>query len=249
VAEAKARRKQAQTDTKRHDWSYVVGLGCIALSLGGLIGPLSPMIRMEGAYALLQAQKGVNSIISSLKSMALVPAQAQSVPSQPQTSGYAPLVTESGSSIDPADTNFGIVIPKIGVNAKIVASVNPTNMAEYSEVLKTGIAHASTSFLPGENGTVYLFSHSTNFDWFVQDLNAVFYLLKNVEIGDRVVLFYEGTQYEYKITDKRVVSASAVSYLVPQKGAQKLILQTCWPPGSTAERLLIFADDVETASN
>jgi LPXTG-site transpeptidase (sortase) family protein len=76
----------------------------------------------------------------------------------------------------------------------------------------------------------------------VKDLNAVFYLVKNLEIGDNVVIVYKGDRYTYKITDKKVVSPEAVAYMAPRAGIKNLILQTCWPPGSTEERLLIFAD-------
>ncbi len=142
----------------------------------------------------------------------------------------------------PITNEFRLVIPKIGVNAPIIANVNPTN---YTEALKTGVAHSSTSFFPDQNGTVYLFSHSTNYDWFVEDLNAVFYLLKNLEVGDEIVMYYQGKQYTYILREKRVVKPSEISYLVPQSGKKSLILQTCWPPGSTAQRLLLFADLTE----
>ncbi len=237
-------RKQPQKKThpasRNQDWSYVVALGCIALSLGGLIGPLSPMLRLEGQFALSQ---GYSKAKMWLDGVSNKPTQVQNpiVPEQVQAA-FIPLETPDGSSIDPVDREFGIVIPKIGVNARILASINPTKPEEYTEAMKQGIAHASTSFFPDENGTVYLFSHSTNSDWFVRDLNAIFYLLKNLEPEDKIVVFYKEKQYTYTITDKKIVSPSAVSYLVPQKGAQKLILQTCWPPGSTTERLLIFAD-------
>lgn len=244
VTLVKQPRVKAKVATKKEDWSSIIAMGCIALSLGGLIGPLSPMLRLESQYAFSQViaqaklwlnkntQKTANTVQNPI-----VPAQA--------LAAYEPLETPEGSSIDPVDTQFGIVIPKIGVNARILASINPTKPEEYTEAMKQGIAHASTSFFPNENGTVYLFSHSTNSDWFVRDLNAIFYLLKNLEPEDKIVLFYKEKQYTYKITDKKIVSPSAVSYLVPQKGMQKLILQTCWPPGSTAERLLIFADLIE----
>lgn len=234
-------RKQAKNITYRRDWSDVVALGCIALSLGGLIGPLSPMLRLETQFALSQGYTKAKSWLANTYSDKPTQIQNPIVPAQ-ALAAYTPLETPDGSSIDPVDKQFGIVIPKIGVNARILASINPTKPEEYTEALKQGIAHASTSFFPDENGTVYLFSHSTNSDWFVRDLNAIFYLLKNLEPEDKIIVFYKEKPYEYKITDKKIVSPSAVSYLVPQKGMQKLILQTCWPPGSTTERLLIFAD-------
>lgn len=237
-------RKKAEATAKKEDWSYIVALGCIALSLGGLIGPLSPMLRLEGQFALSQSMAYAKSWLKSISADKAPQVQNPIAPVQ-VLAASTKLETPDGSSIDPVDTQFGIVIPKIGVNARILASINPTKPEEYTEAMKQGIAHASTSFFPDENGTVYLFSHSTNSDWFVRDLNAIFYLLKNLEPEDKIVLFYKEKQYTYKITDKKIVSPSAVSYLVPQKGMQKLILQTCWPPGSTAERLLIFADLIE----
>lgn len=227
-------RKRAKRTKIFHRIKYDLGLILLALSIGGLIGPYIPRIRMETYYAYLQSKAYLASQPARNASASVAGGGSAVI--------FSPLVTESGSSINPVDTQFGIVIPKIGVNAKILASINPTKPEEYNKAMAEGIAHASTSFLPDEDGTMYLFSHSTNYDWFVKDLNAVFYLLKNLELKDKIVIFYKDKQYIYIITDKRVVSPMAVSYLVPQKGTKKLILQTCWPPGSTTERLLIFAD-------
>lgn len=161
---------------------------------------------------------------------------------------FDPLKTADGTLIEPVNKDFSLVIPKIGINASVIPAVNPTKPGEYLPALEQGIAHSSLSYFPDEDGTVYLFSHSTNYEWFVNDLNAVFYLLKNLEEDDLVVLFYKGNSYTYKITGKQVVKPTAVSFLVPQAGARRLILQTCWPPGSTSERLLIFADLVESSN-
>ena len=154
----------------------------------------------------------------------------------------SPLENDDGSIITPVDDQFSLIIPKISVNATVLPSVNPADPVEYNKALQKGVAHAVTSFFPDQDGTVYLFSHSTNYDWFVKDLNAVFYLLKNLEIEDKIIVMYKGTPYSYAITDKRIVAPKDISYLVPEAGAKRLILQTCWPPGSTTERLLIFAD-------
>jgi len=161
---------------------------------------------------------------------------------------FNPFTTPDGASIDPINKEFSLIIPKIGVNAAVIPSVNPTKPGEYLEALERGIAHSSLSYFPDEDGTVYLFSHSTNYDWFVSDVNAVFYLLKNLEENDVIVIFYKGNAYTYKISGKQVVKPTAVSYLAPQGGARRLILQTCWPPGSISERLLIFADLIEEAN-
>lgn len=237
-----------QTTSSSGSFTKTLGIGLLALSLGGLLGPTYPILLLESRYSWSQAIKSIQSLRYAWatpgkidpKPMPLVVEAPHAVPAL-----FTPLVASDGSTIEPIDRDFGVVIPKIGVNAKVLPTVSPADPAVYLEALKHGIAHASTSYLPDEDGTTYLFSHSTNYDWFVDDLNAVFYLLKNLEEKDRIILLYKGKTYTYQITGKKVVSPQAISYLMPQKGAKKLILQTCWPPGSTSERLLIFADLIE----
>lgn len=221
---------------KKHmPWGTRLGIGLMVFALGGMLGPLTSRIRLEAKYLAL---RGVNGQID--KQAAAVSKLPPSVPLI-----VNPLVMPDGSTITPVNTDFALVIPKVGINAAVSGSVDPKNSKAYMDVLKKGIAHASTSMTPGDNGTVYLFSHSTNYEWFVKDLNAVFYLLKNLDKGDSVVVYYKGRQYVYVISDKKVVKAKDATYLYPLLGKKQLILQTCWPPGSTAERMLLFADQIE----
>lgn len=206
----------------------ILGLALLALGLGGMVGPVLPTVRLESSYAVKQAAAYVHASESSAKPL------PKSVPVV-----FNPLVAADGSVITPINQDFSLVIPKIGVNVPVIANVDPAN---YSKALSLGVAHASTSMLPDQTGTVYLFSHSTNYEWFVDDLNAVFYLLKNLKKGDLIVLIYKGKEYTYKLRETKIVHPSEISYLVPQIGKKSLILQTCWPSGSTSERLLLFAD-------
>lgn len=216
-----------------------IGFGIIALALGGIFRSLIPNMQMELSYYLPQLVDRVNTIW--VKPAPPLPKSAPKV--------FTPLLDNNGNEIIPSDMNFSIIVPKIGINAAIVPAVNPTNPKEYDEALQKGVAHASTSFFPNENGAVYLFSHSTNYEWFIKDLNAVFYLMKNLEAGDLVILIYKGTRYTYSITEKRIVSPKEVSYMAPIEGKKMLILQTCWPPGSTTERQLVFADLLDISYN
>jgi LPXTG-site transpeptidase (sortase) family protein len=216
----------------------LTGWALLTLGFGGMLGPFIPALRLETAYAMQYVQ----SVAQKHLSEPTIPTNAlpAAVPVV-----FEPLTTPDGATIQPVNEEFALIVPKVGINAPITAGVNPSKPDEYNEVLKTSVAHASTSFLPDENGTVYLFSHSTNYDWFVSDLNAVFYLLKNLEEDDTIVIMYQGKRYTYKITGKKVVSPTNTSYLYPYVGHRNLILQTCWPPGSVAERLLIFANLIE----
>lgn len=146
--------------------------------------------------------------------------------------------------LQPINPEFSLVIPKIGVNAEIIANVEPGNKEQYEAALGKGIAHAAGSYLPGQGGTIYLFGHSTDFVWNISQFNAVFYLLKELESGDQISLFYQGKRYLYQVIDNKTVPAADLSYLKPQKGQEELILQTCWPPGTTWQRLLVIAQPI-----
>lgn len=220
--------------SRRDVFTHTIGLMILAVSLGGIVGPFIPTLRLETSYAISQALGSLHARAAEAKPL------PKSVPVV-----FNPLLAADGSVITPVNQDFSLVIPKIGVNAPVIAGVNPASSTQYNPALLQGVAQASTSMLPDQNGTVYLFSHSTNYDWFVKDLNAVFYLIKNLQEGDLITLIYKGNEYTYRLRETRVVSPSEVSYLVPQVGQKNLILQTCWPPGSTTQRLLLFADFVQ----
>ena len=146
--------------------------------------------------------------------------------------------------LTPKDPNFSIVVPKIGANANILASVNAANEKEYLTALQKGVAHAKGTAFPGEGGNVYLFAHSTDYFWNVGSYNAVFYLLYKLKVGDEVNIFYGGQRYVYQVSETKVVDPREVQYLTRQTDNELLTLQTCWPPGTTLKRLLVFAKRV-----
>ncbi len=219
----------------RSTWLYrAAGSFLLGISLIGIATPLVPKFTLETSYLAKQTAESVKTVLEP---------EVPLPPSAPVI--FNPLVTPEGKTITPVNTEFSIVVPKIGINSTVIAGVNPLKPAEYNKALQVGVAHASTSYLPDQAGTTYLFSHSTNYEWFVKDLNAVFYHLKNLNEGDVIVLFYKGKRYTYKYRSQQIVSPKDISYLVPQTGKKQLILQTCWPPGSVSERMLIFADLIE----
>ena len=141
------------------------------------------------------------------------------------------------------DPFFSVIIPKIGAEAKIIPNVDPNNESQYIKALKEGIAHAKGSVFPGMKGTIFLFAHSTDTFWDTGRYNAIFYLLKDLKPGDKIIIFFKGQRYNYVVYDSKIVDPSQVDFL---NNAQKntnstLIMQTCWPPGTTWKRLLVFA--------
>lgn len=146
----------------------------------------------------------------------------------------------------PKDPLFSILIPKIGASERIIANVDSENEKEFKEVLKRGVAHAKGTVFPGISGNTYLFAHSADNWWNAGRYNAVFYLLKDLEIGDEIIVFFENRRYNYAVNGKYIASPSEVSLLKSNReGEEQLILQTCWPPGTTWKRLFIVAKPKE----
>lgn len=144
--------------------------------------------------------------------------------------------------IKPLDSQFGIVIPKIGANAKIIPNVNPYNAKEYQAALTGGVAHAQLTVFPGEVGNMFLFSHSSVNFLEAQKYNSVFYLLYKMEKGDEIDLYFNGVKFKYLVTEKKTVSQDDVKYLQGEGQKKTVTLMTCWPPGTTYKRLLVIGE-------
>lgn len=153
--------------------------------------------------------------------------------------------TEKEDIIAPIDTKFGIIIPKIGANAHVVKNVDPNNEAIYQKALTKGVAHALGTSFPGESGNIFLFAHSSVDFYIATQYNAVFYLISKLEKEDSIALFYNGQEYLYKVSDKKIIAPTDVSSLTGKGSQNTLTLMTCWPPGTTISRLLIIASPVE----
>ncbi len=150
-------------------------------------------------------------------------------------------VETSENAIIPVSTEYGIVIEKINANAKVMPAVNPGNEKEYTAALREGVAEALGSTPPGQPGNLYLFSHSTDAPWNIVRFNAIFYLLKELETGNPVIIFYKNKRYDYVVFDKSIVSPADVSYLSNRYDFPVLTLQTCDPPGTLLNRLVVRA--------
>jgi len=160
--------------------------------------------------------------------------------------GFEDIINETQALIVPISTEFGIVIPKIFANVAVTENVNPEEKAVYQQVLKQagGVAHAAGSAVPGEPGVTYIFGHSTDATINVERYNAVFYLLRKLEIGDEIIVYYKNKPFKYLVSEKKTVDPDDISDIINVENEERLVLQTCWPPGTTWKRLLIIAKPV-----
>lgn len=140
---------------------------------------------------------------------------------------------------------FGIEIPQIFVSEPVIANVDPTNKDAYNQALALGIAQAAGTNLPGKGGLGYYFAHSSNVSLRGSSRNAIFYLLGKLNPGDDVYLWHEGEKFAYRVTESKVVSADDLSFLSYSDDGERIVLQTCWPIGTSLKRLLVFAERQE----
>jgi LPXTG-site transpeptidase (sortase) family protein len=141
---------------------------------------------------------------------------------------------------------YMIQIPKILAISEVVAGVSPYDQAEYKKVLKTDVvAQAKGSFPPGSGAgkTTYIFAHSTRQGLDMVAKNAVFYLLGELQAGDKIFISYGGKDFTYRVMRKMIVSTKEISYLnYSDPTREVLILQTCWPIGTDWQRLIVLAE-------
>jgi len=217
-----------------------VGNFLVLFAIFGILATFGPALYYEVAYRVVLV-RGVHYAIASDPKP-----QVQNNNNQLSggTASFADVLAGPKEQIlVPKDTDFSILIPKIGASAKIFPNVDPSSQDKFLPILMQGVAHAAGTVFPGINGNVYLFAHSTDNFWDIGRYNAVFYLLKDLTKGDEVVIFYQNKRYNYIVTASKIVNPSDISYLVDSQNQnkQQLILQTCWPPGTTFQRLLVFA--------
>lgn len=208
-----------------------IGNFLFLFAIFGVIATFGPAGYYEAKFRVMQA-RGITFEVN--ESLATEP--------KPEAT-FADLLTGAKEQeLTPIDTEFSIVIPKIGASAKVIANVDPSNKEIYLPALLEGVAHAQGSVFPGMAGNTYLFAHSANNFLDEARNNAIFYLLKDLEEGDEIVIFYQGKRYNYFVTGSRIAEADEVSLITnAAEGNEQLILQTCWPPGTTFKRLLVFA--------
>jgi sortase A len=129
-----------------------------------------------------------------------------------------------------------IRIPKIEVDLVVVEGTS-------TESLKKGPGHYSDSAYPWDDtGRVGVAGHRTTY-------GAPFWSLNELRRGDRIVLATEYGIFNYRVTRSVVTPPSGIlpsgAYVLRQTNEPTLVLTTCNPRFSAAERLIVMADRVD----
>jgi LPXTG-site transpeptidase (sortase) family protein len=157
--------------------------------------------------------------------------------------GNKPTPTQSTapSAVIPAANT--ITISKINVSAPVVYEPSIAE-ASVQRALQDGVVHYGNTAVPGQNGNVAIFGHSSNDWWEPGNYKFVFVLLDKLVVGDRLTMDYQSRRYTYEVTSSKVVEPTEVGVLAPTT-VPTLTLITCSPPGTSLRRLVVTAKQVD----
>lgn len=219
-----------------------IGNFLVLFALFGVFAAFGPALYYEAQYGIIQI-RGMHFSVEKPQEIRKPPI------------GFADILSGPKEQIlTPIDPVFNILIPKIGANARIFPNVDAGNPDAFLPVLQEGVAHARGTVFPGQKGNIYLFAHSTDNFWSAGRYNAIFYLLKDLREGDDVIVFSQNVRHNYVVKQLGIINPSDAGYITrAQTGKaasaqgsgeprELLILQTCWPPGTTWQRLMVFAE-------
>jgi len=151
-------------------------------------------------------------------------------------------------SVNIAPYEDRIIIPKIGKNIPLVnvEHHDADSSTEWHKIfmkeLENGIIKYPGSANPWESGNSFIFGHSSNYPWAKGNYNDVFALLNELIAGDEIIVYFKQKKFVYIVKEKIIVKPGHVSSLGGDDAMKKLTLMTCWPLGTTLNRLLIVTE-------
>ncbi len=221
----------------------LLGTGLIVAGLAGVIFTFQPIVTSEIAFRWDQVSWKNEAYVDQAKEVSKQ-LDVQAAEEEDRAKAVK-LAAEWGMP----NSYFSIYIPKIDAKAPIMENVNAADPKAYRPALEKGVGHAAGSVFPGMEGATYLFAHSSDAPWQQAQFNTTFYLLRelapgvNGNRGDEVYVFFLDKLYKYRVTEKHIVEPNDVSWLTSARdGKERLILQTCWPPGTALKRLVVVAE-------
>lgn len=125
-------------------------------------------------------------------------------------------------------TDNTLVIPRIDASLLIYEGQNNT-------VLEKGAWRRPKTSTPESGGNTVIVGHRFNYS-----ATGTFYYLDKVQVGDPILLYWQGKEYKYRVSSSSVVPATQTSVEDNTKESQ-LTLYTCTPVWSFKDRLVVIA--------
>jgi sortase A len=118
------------------------------------------------------------------------------------------------------------VIPKLGVSAGMHNGVEISG-------LNNGPGHWPGTAMPGQPGNVVVAGHRTSH-------GGIFRYINSLGAGDQIIFETSNGTFTYVVTGTQIVAPNAM-WIIGQGGGSRATLFACHPPGSTAQRIVVFA--------
>lgn len=135
-------------------------------------------------------------------------------------------------------TEFDVLIPQLEIYAPVIADVDGYNKNEYLTALKNGVVHFKTTAKPDEGGNVFIFGHSTDWQWVDGDYKTIFQKLPDLKEGETIILQYKLKKYYYKVLFSKITAYDDMTW-IEQNEKNIVTLMTCYPIGSNAKRIIV----------
>lgn len=134
--------------------------------------------------------------------------------------------TDSARADIPSDNR--LIIPKLAIDQHIYTGNSPY-------LVNKGVWAKPNASTPPLGSNTVLVAHR-----FTYSGKSIFYSLDRVDVGDKVVVYWQGKEYDYTVRNSTIVPASQVSVESPTDQAQ-LTLYTCAPLWNPVDRLVVVA--------
>ncbi|MBI4363399.1 MAG: sortase [Candidatus Doudnabacteria bacterium] len=141
-------------------------------------------------------------------------------------------------------TKSGVLsIPKLSLRVPIIWSKNPS---DFDGDLTRGVIHYPGTAMPGEQGTVYISGHSSDYLWKNHPFRQVFAKINALNAGDDIfvdVFDLSGNvhNFRYKVVSENIYKPDDQAQFIDNSRA-RLNLSTCWPIGTQKDRYVVSAE-------
>ena len=137
-----------------------------------------------------------------------------------------------------------LIIPKLNVDVPLHFGIG---LDDVMSAMNYGVVHYrinGASAYPGEVGNFVVMGHSAGDIYSANQYKFIFSGLERLEEGDIIYVHYNSVRYTYRMTKNEVVWPTEVSKLVVETDKPIMTLVTCWPLGTSRQRLLVTAEQI-----
>lgn len=140
------------------------------------------------------------------------------------------------------------IYPKLGITAPLhdnpgTSPLRTQDWGQIAEDLHHGVSLAYDASSLDKATSAYVTGHSS--DTYPHPYSTVFAALGQAKIGDQFALVTHNVVYKYRVVEERLAYPTDIkAFTISDTTKQHVLLVTCWPPLTTAERKIIVGERI-----